>query len=98
MTEKHALEFKVLSDTGNKVAREYGLVYQVPDKVKPLYDKGGMIDLTRYNDDDAIELPLAVTYIVGTDGIITYAWLDADYRKRAETSEIVAEVQKLGRK
>ncbi len=95
MAEKNALEFKVLSDTANAVARDYGLVYEIPERVRPLYDRGGMIDLTKYNDDDAIELPLSVTYIVDTDGIIKYAFLDADYRKRAETSELLAEVRKL---
>jgi len=98
MAEKHALEFKVLSDTGNRVARKYGVVYELPENIRPLYDRGGMIDLTKYNDDDAMELPLAVTYIVDTDGIIKYAFLDADYRKRAETSEILEEVQRIASK
>jgi hypothetical protein len=35
------------------------------------------------------KLPLAATYIIKTDGTIHWAFLDADYRKRAEPSEIV---------
>ena len=44
---------------------------------------------------DSLELPLAVTYVVGTDGIIRYAFLSADYRKRAETSVVLQEVQRI---
>ena len=95
MKQKNDLEFKVLSDQGNKVAREYGVVYKLPESIRPLYQKGGFIDLAEYNNDDSMELPLAVTYIIDTDGIIKYAFLDTDYRKRAETSEVLQEVQKL---
>ena len=97
MAQKNALEFRVLSDAGNKVAREYGIVYKVPDRIGMFYQKGGMIDLTKYNGDESMELPLAVTYVIDTDGIIKYAFLDTDYRKRAETSEVLKEVQRLSR-
>ena len=97
MVQKNALEFKVLSDAGNKVAREYGIVYKVPDRISMFYQKDGMIDLTKYNNDDSMELPLAVTYVIDSGGIIRYAFLDTDYRKRAETAEVLIEVQKLGR-
>lgn len=95
MVEKHQLGFKVLSDVGNKVARDYGIVYKVPANIRNLYEQGGMIDLTKYNDDDTMELPLAVTYIIDTDGIVKYAYLDTDYRKRAETADVLAAVQKI---
>jgi peroxiredoxin len=97
MTDKHALEFKVLSDAGNKVARRYGVVYDIPKELLGVYGKGGMVDITKYNDDEAMELPLAVTYVINTDGIVTYAFLNTDYRKRAETSEVLEEVRKLSR-
>lgn len=97
MVEKHDLEFKVLSDAGNKVAREYGIVYKIPESIGMFYQKGGMLDLTKYNGDDSMELPLAVTYVIDTDGIIKYAYLDTDYRKRAETADVLKEVQKLSK-
>lgn len=97
MADKHALEFKVLSDSGNKVARQYGVIYDIPESLLGVYGKGGMVDITKYNEDDAMELPLAVTYVINTDGIVTYAYLDADYRKRAETSVVLEEVLKLSK-
>lgn len=84
--EKNHLEFEVLSDLGNEVAREYGVVFKLTDDVANIYnDKFG---LNAHNGDNSNELPLAVTYIINTDGKIEYAFLDADYRKRAEPSEI----------
>lgn len=84
--EKHALEFQVLSDVGNKVAREYGIVFKLTDEVATIYNAN--FDLKSYNGDDSNELPLAATYIIDQDGKIIYAFLNADYRNRAEPSEL----------
>lgn len=95
MAQKNALKFKVLSDVGNSVAKKYGIVYKLPQSIRQYYREGGMIDLAKYNGDDSMELPLAVTYIIDTDGIIRYAFLSTDYRKRAETSVVLKEVQRI---
>jgi len=93
--EKNELEFVVLSDAGNDVAREYGIVDKVADAISTNYKSGGRIDLPKRNGDESLELPLAVTYVIGKDATIEYAFVDADYRKRAETSEVVAFVQEM---
>ena len=95
MAQKNALDFEVLSDVGNQAAKKYGIVYKLPESIRQYYRKGGMIDLSKYNDDDSLELPLAATYIVDRDGIIRYAFLSADYRKRAETAVVLKEVQRI---
>ena len=95
MAQKNALQFKVLSDSGNQVAREYGVVYRIPERIRANYQEGGFIDLSKYNGDDSMELPLAVTYVIDTDGIIKYAFVDADYRKRAETSVVLDAVLRV---
>jgi len=93
--EKNELDFIVLSDVGNEVAREYGIVYRIPDAISAGYVAGGRTDLTQYNGNDSLELPLAVTYVIGTDGSVEYAFVDADYRKRAETSDVVEFVKQF---
>lgn len=85
-SEKHNLEFEVLSDLGNKIAREYGIVYKLTDDVAKSYNSS--FGLNDYNGDDSNELPLAATYIINEDGTIAYAFLDAEYRNRAEPVEI----------
>ncbi|WP_298487661.1 peroxiredoxin-like family protein [uncultured Maribacter sp.] len=86
-SEKHNLEFEVLSDLGNKIAREYGIVYKLTDDVAKSYNSS--FGLNDYNGDDSNELPLAATYIINEDGTIAYAFLDAEYRNRAEPAEII---------
>jgi len=91
--EKHALDFEVLSDIDNAVARQYGIVYQLTNEVAQIYaSKFGLSD---YNGNEKNELPLAATYVIDPQGKITYAFLEADYRKRAEPSEITAALNQL---
>ncbi len=92
-TEKHALEFDILSDPGNTVARAFGVVFQLTPEVAARYQES--FDLHAYNGDASNELPLAATYVIGTDGVITYAFLHPDYRNRAEPRDILTAVQRL---
>lgn len=85
--EKHELEFEVLSDIGNAVASQYKVVFKLTDEVAHIYENG--FGLSKYNGNDKGELPLAATYIIGQDKIIKYAFLDADYRNRAEPQDLV---------
>ncbi|MCL5246943.1 AhpC/TSA family protein [Cellulophaga sp. 20_2_10] len=92
-SEKNNLEFAILSDLGNTIGKEYGVVYTLTDDVATVYNAG--FGLNNVNGDTSNELPLAATYVIDTNGIITYAFLDADYTVRAEPSEILAALQKL---
>lgn len=91
--EKHNLEFEVLTDLHNQVAKSYGTVFRVPPEVMIYYNQG--FNMREYNGDDSAELPLAATYIVDPQGIIQYAYLDADYRKRAEPEDLVKALEQI---
>ena len=90
--EKNDLEFQVLSDRDNQVAREFGLVFRLPAALPPIYKEFG-IDLIAYNGNNHFELPIPATYVVRQDGTVKYAFADVDYTKRAEPSEIVNALQ-----
>lgn len=91
--DRDSLDFLVLSDLGNETARDYGIVFKLPPSVKELYESN--IDLPAYNKDESWELPLAATYVIDTDGIVRYAFLDVDYTRRAEPQVIIDELKKL---
>ncbi len=93
MKERHDLKFEVLSDVGSKVAQQYGVSYVLPDILVRKFS--GHLNLQAYNDDASNRLPIAVTYIIGKDGIIKYAFLDSDYRKRAEPAGLIAELKDI---
>ena len=80
-------------DCCNVVATDFSLLNLLPEKVSPIYKE--MIDLSKYNGDDSDELPLAATYVIDTTGVIRFAFLDADYKKRAEPAAIVDALQAL---
>ena len=44
--EKNDLSFEVLSDVGNKVAREFGIVFPIPEELAHVYSSYG-IELPR---------------------------------------------------
>ncbi|GAF05662.1 peroxiredoxin-like family protein [Saccharicrinis fermentans] len=85
-SEKLHLDFEVLSDVGNVVGQQYGVVFKLTQEVADIYNE--KFGLNEHNGDDSNELPLAATYVIDTDGTIVYAFLDADYRKRAEPADI----------
>ncbi|MRT92647.1 AhpC/TSA family protein [Ancylomarina sp. 16SWW S1-10-2] len=92
-TEKNSLDFLVLSDVANKVGKEYGVVFELTPEVAAIYQEG--FDLHGYNGDESNELPLAATYVIDQKGMIQYAFLDADYRNRAEPDDIIAALEKI---
>lgn len=92
-SEKNNLEFTVLSDVGNKVGNQFGVVFTLTKEVAAIYNTG--FGLNEVNGDDSNQLPLAATYVIDQKGIIKYAFLDADYRKRAEVSEIIKALENL---
>jgi peroxiredoxin len=94
--EKNHLDFEVLSDRGNKVAHAYGVAYKIPKVIAEQFK--GRLDLAKHNGDDAGELPLGATYLVDRGGVIRYAFVDADYRKRAEPSTVLAVLRGLDQK
>ena len=48
VTEKHNLEFSVLSDVGNQISRQYGLVFTLDESLRPIYKNFG-IDIPANN-------------------------------------------------
>ena len=92
--KKSDLGFYVLSDAKGEVAKSFGLTFPLPKDLVGVYKKFG-IELDKVNATKKWELPLSATYIVDSKGKIVYSFVDADYRKRAETSELVAILQKM---
>ncbi|HEY2359653.1 MAG TPA: peroxiredoxin-like family protein [Candidatus Angelobacter sp.] len=86
--DMHKLRFPVLSDQGNQVARKFGLVYRLSPELQTMYESI-MTKLPGYNGDQSWELPLAATYVVQPDGKISWARVDADWRKKPEPEELL---------
>lgn len=94
--EKNNLTFEVLSDTRNQVARGFGIVFQLPEDLRPIYSSFG-IDLTKADGDNSFELPLTATYVIDRDRKIRMAFVDPDYTKRVEPEEVIRALDEIAR-
>ncbi len=92
--EKNELAIDILSDSGNRIAEQMGLVFELPQALRPIYEKIG-IDIPAFNGDDSFRLPVPATYIIGGNGVIRYDFVNADYTQRLEPADIVAQLDAL---
>ena len=88
MHDQHKLRFPLLSDAGNKIARQFHLTYRVPTVQEAIYRRA-FVNLPFANGDDSWELPIPATYIVDRDGTILYASANEDYTERPEPAAIL---------
>jgi len=92
--EKNYLTFEVLSDTGNVLARRFGIVFRLPEDLRPIYSGFGL-DLAKVDGDDSFELPLTATYVIDRDRKIRMAFVDPDYTKRVEPDEVLRALEEI---
>ena len=91
MADQHKLRFPLLSDPGNRVARQFGLVYRVPDYQQAVYRRV-FINLPFANGDESWELPVPATYILNRSGSVLFSSVNADYSERPEPAEILSQL------
>lgn len=88
IAKKHNLTYPVLCDVQNKVASQFGLVFQLPEDLKELY-KTFDIDLERFNGDTLWQLPMPARFILNHEGMIIDSEVNPDYTQRPEPSGII---------
>jgi peroxiredoxin len=92
--EKQGLAFAVLSDVGNQVAREYGLVFTLDEAARALHAQIGA-DLPAYNGDDSWELPVTATFLVDQSMTVRLASVDPNFFHRLDPSFVLARLKEL---
>ena len=94
MAEKLELTFALLSDRGNHVARQFGLVFTIDEAARGAHKQVGA-DLPAFNGDNSWELPMAGTFLVDQSGTVRLAFVDPDFTRRLDPSVIIARLNKL---
>jgi peroxiredoxin len=93
MAEKNELTYEVLSDAGLTVASSYGLVFRLPDYLQQVYEQFGHRPLPMFNGAGQQSLPIPATFVVARDGIVRFAYANADYTHRANPEDILTALE-----
>ncbi len=91
MHDQHKLRFPLLSDPGNQVARQFGLVYRVPEYQQAIYQRV-FVNLPLTNGDESWELPIPAAFVLDRNGTVLYASANEDYTQRPEPADILRAV------
>lgn len=93
--EKDQLTFLVLSDLGNKVASEFGIVFKLGKQLQELYRQfGHPLDLFN-GPDGAQHLPVPATFLIDRKGTIQLAHVDVDYTRRLDPDHVIAKLNEV---
>lgn len=93
MRDQHKLGFPLLVDARNELARQFGLVYRVPEEQQGLY-RATFVNLPFANGDPSWELPIPATYVIDRDGTILLSSANEDYTDRPEPLEVLSAVER----
>jgi len=92
MHDQHKLTFPLLVDAHNRLARQLGLVYRVPEEQQGLY-RSTFVNLPFANGDSSWELPIPATFVIDRDGTILFASANEDYADRPEPLQVLAAIR-----
>ena len=95
VTRQHNLHYDVLVDVDSGVGLHCGLVYRVPEPYRSSLARAG-IDLADRQGNGGWLLPVPAVYIVNRDGLISWHFMDIDFTRRPEPSDIVDALRGLG--
>jgi peroxiredoxin len=86
---KHQLNFRVLSDSQMSAARALGIAYKADSATLEKLKAMG-IDLADFSGQTHFMLPVPAVFLVGTNGRITFEYVNPDYSVRLKAELLVA--------
>lgn len=92
--EKNGLSFTVLSDPGNQLARQLG-VLTAPSPEALAAQRAHGLDLVERNADATAGLPMPTTLIVDPDHVVRWIDVHPDYTTRSEPTQIIGALDAL---
>lgn len=92
LIERAALEFEVLSDLGNVLARQFGISFPLKGELKRISAETFGVDLPKFNGDSSWEIPIPATFVIDPAGVIHLAFVDPEFRTRLDPEEIFREL------
>lgn len=94
MVERLQLTYEVLTDAGLAVARSYGVVFELPEYLREIYERLGH-PVTRFNGTSDQTLPIPATFVVDRARVIRFAYANPNYMYRADPADIIGVLEDL---
>lgn len=85
----------VLCDVDFGAALGLGLAFYAGEELMRAYRDNGVDFTALYGADSGI-LPIPATYLLDREGVVRYAFVDPDLRRRAEPEDVLAALRALG--
>lgn len=92
LAEEDGLGFDLLTDDHGQLGRLFGLTYQPPEPVAVWFD---FIGLGVPRDGMPSDLILPATYVVDSNGIAAYAFLDPDPTRRVDPRAVIESLSRM---
>jgi peroxiredoxin len=92
MEKNEIRSVSICRDVDNSVAGIYKLVFKLVEGVKKVYMEFGF-DLSKINNDPSWTLPVPATFIIDTDGMVRWRYVNADYTKRLDSSDLLEAIE-----
>jgi peroxiredoxin len=83
-----------LIDTDMKVARAFGLAFELPAELRPRYLELGYTP-PRTQIARTFLVPIPAMYLVDPDGVVVLAYVDVDYRNRLDGESLLTALKAL---
>ncbi|MDO6634658.1 peroxiredoxin-like family protein [Pseudoalteromonas carrageenovora] len=89
------MDFVVLSDQNADVAASYGVAWKVPTFLLEHMRVDRGLDLESLNNGNGSILPIPATFVLNSEGRVTWRYVDVDYRTRSEPEDIINALKAL---
>ena len=90
---RHEFKYGLLSDSKMELAKAFGLAFQVDEKTYKMFQGYG-IDLEGASGEKHHLLPVPAVYLVGTDGVVDFNYVNPDYTVRL-SADLVLDAAKV---
>ncbi|MFU8844327.1 MAG: peroxiredoxin-like family protein [Bacteroidales bacterium] len=95
MEEKTGAEFTLLYDEGYKIADAYDVTFKPGAMTLFTYNTVLGAKMKETHSDDSQLLPIPATYLIDTEGRITWRQFDPDYKKRSTVADIIHAINQI---
>lgn len=87
--EKHKLGFRLLSDAQMVGAQAFGVAYTLDEPTMKQLKQYG-IDVEEASGEKHHQLPVPAVFLVSTDGLIRFQYVNPDYRVRLDPALLLS--------